>query len=134
MGFGVPAGMGLQAACGERPVILVGDGAFQMTGAELANCARYGWDPIVIVFNNAGWEMLRAFQPESRFNDLPELSFSDMAKALGGDGMRVRTRRELREALARAASTRGRFQLIDVVMRRGVLSGTLQRFVKGLKR
>ena len=52
MGFGVPAGLGLQAATGERPLILVGDGAFEMTGWELGNCARYGWDPIVIVFNN----------------------------------------------------------------------------------
>jgi indolepyruvate decarboxylase len=65
MGFGVPAGLGLQAATNERPLILVGDGAFQMTGWELGNCRRYGWDPIVLVFNNASWEMLRTFQPES---------------------------------------------------------------------
>ena len=38
MGFGVPAGLGLQAATGQRPLILVGDGAFQMTGWELGNC------------------------------------------------------------------------------------------------
>ena len=38
MGFGVPAGLGLQAATGQRPLILVGDGAFQMTGWELAGC------------------------------------------------------------------------------------------------
>jgi len=134
MGFGVPAGMGLQAACGERPLILVGDGAFQMTGAELANCARYGWDPIVIVFNNASWEMLRAFQPESRFNDLPSLCFGDLAAGLGGDGVRVRTRRELRAALVKAAATRRRFQLIDVSLERGALSSTLERFVRGMKR
>ncbi len=53
MGFGVPAGLGLQAATGQRPLILVGDGAFQMTGWELGNCKRYGWDPIVLLFNNA---------------------------------------------------------------------------------
>jgi indolepyruvate decarboxylase len=134
MGFGVPAGLGLQVACGERPLILVGDGAFQMTGAELGNCARYGWDPIVIVFNNASWEMLRAFQPESRFNDLADLNYADFARGLGGNGMRVRTRRELRDALRKAAATRGRFQLIDVAMPRGVVSSTLRRFVEGLKR
>ncbi|HEY8904855.1 MAG TPA: indolepyruvate/phenylpyruvate decarboxylase, partial [Rhodoferax sp.] len=44
MGFGVPAGLGLQAATGERALVLVGDGAFQMTGWELGNCKRYGWD------------------------------------------------------------------------------------------
>ena len=86
MGFGVPAGLGLQAASGLRPLVLVGDGAFQMTGWELGNCRRYGWDPIVIVFNNASWEMLRTFQPESRFNDLDEWNFAGLASALGGDG------------------------------------------------
>ena len=29
MGFGVPAGLGVQAATRQRPLILVGDGAFQ---------------------------------------------------------------------------------------------------------
>ena len=64
------AALGLQAATGQRPLVLVGDGAFQMTGWELGNCRRYGWDPIVLLFNNASWEMLRTFQPESGFNDL----------------------------------------------------------------
>ena len=52
MGFGVPAGIGVAAATGRRPLILVGDGAFQMTGWELGNCRRYGLDPIVVLFNN----------------------------------------------------------------------------------
>jgi indolepyruvate decarboxylase len=134
MGFGVPAGLGVQAAGGARPLILVGDGAFQMTGWELGNCRRYDWDPIVVVFNNASWEMLRTFQPESRFNDLDDWHFADMAGALGGDGTRVRTRRELVAALGRAAATRGRFQLIEAMLPRGVLSATLSRFVAGVKR
>ncbi|MDP3336207.1 MAG: indolepyruvate/phenylpyruvate decarboxylase, partial [Rhodoferax sp.] len=98
MGFGVPAGLGLQAATGERPLILVGDGAFQMTGWELGNCKRYGWDPIVLLFNNASWEMLRTFQPESHFNDLGHWGFAEMAAGLGGDGVRVGTRGELKRA------------------------------------
>ena len=134
MGFGVPAGLGLQAATGERPLILVGDGAFQMTGWELGNCRRHGWDPIVVVFNNSSWEMLRTFQPESRFNDLDDWKFAAMAAGLGGDGVRVTTRRELQAALSRAAATRGRFQLIEAMIPRGVLSATLERFVAGVKR
>ncbi|MGE5098128.1 MAG: indolepyruvate/phenylpyruvate decarboxylase [Betaproteobacteria bacterium] len=134
MGFGVPGGLGLQAATGERPLILVGDGAFQMTGFELGNCRRYGWDPIVIVFNNRSWEMVRAFQPESAFTRLDDWRFAETAAALGGEGVRVQTRRELRDALSKAALARGRFQLIDAVIPRGVLSSTLERFVKGVKR
>jgi indolepyruvate decarboxylase len=134
MGFGVPAGLGLQAATGQRPLILVGDGAFQMTGWELGNCKRYGWDPIVLVFNNASWEMLRTFQPESTFNDLGHWGFAEMAAGLGGDGVRVGTRGELKAALDQAIVTRGRFQLIEVTIPRGVLSATLARFVAGVKR
>ncbi len=134
MGYGVPAGLGLQAATGQRPLILVGDGAFQMTGWELGNCRRYGWDPIVLLFNNASWEMLRTFQPESGFNDLGHWGFAEMAAGLGGDGVRVGTRAELKAALDQAAATRGRFQLIEVTIPRGVLSTTLQRFVAGVKR
>jgi indolepyruvate decarboxylase len=134
MGFGVPAGLGLQAASGQRPLILVGDGAFQMTGWELGNCRRYGWDPIVLLFNNASWEMLRAFQPESGFNALEEWDFASMARGLGGDGVRVGTRAELKAALDRAVQTHGRFQLIEVMIPRGVLSDTLSRFVAEVRR
>jgi indolepyruvate decarboxylase len=134
MGFGVPGGLGAQVATGERPLILVGDGAFQMTGWELGNCRRYGWDPIVIVFNNASWEMLRAFQPEARYNDLDDWRFDQLAATLGGVGLRVHTRAELATALEQAATTRGRFVLVDVVMERGRMSSTLSRFVEGFKR
>jgi indolepyruvate decarboxylase len=134
MGFGVPAGLGLQAASGERPLILVGDGAFQMTGWDLGNCGRYGWDPIVIVLNNASWEMLRTLQPESRFNNLDDWHFAAMADGLGGDGVRVSTRAELKAALAGALATRGRFQLIEAMIPRGVSSDTLSRFVTGVRR
>ncbi len=134
MGYGVPAGLGLQAATEQRPLILVGDGAFQMTGWELGNCRRYGWDPIVLVFNNASWEMLRTFQPESGFNNLDDWGFAAMAAGMGGDGVRVQTRRELQAALEKAMATRGRFQLVEIMIPRGVLSQTLQRFVAGVKR
>ncbi len=134
MGYGVPAGLGLQAATGQRPLILVGDGAFQMTGWELGNCKRYGWDPIVLLFNNSSWEMLRTFQPESSFNDLGHWGFAEMAAGLGGHGVRVNTRAELKAALDHAVRTRGQFQLIDITIPRGVLSNTLQRFVAGVKR
>jgi indolepyruvate decarboxylase len=133
MGFGVPAGIGVAAATGRRPLVLVGDGAFQMTGWELGNCRRYGLDPIVVLFNNASWEMLRAFQPESRFNDLDDWQFAAMAQSLGGHGERVTTRRQLRDALESAVSRRGEFSLIEVMLARGAISTTLERFVSGFK-
>jgi indolepyruvate decarboxylase len=134
MGYGVPAGLGLQAATGQRPLILVGDGAFQMTGWELGNCQRYGWDPVVVVFNNASWEMLRAFEPDANFNSLGTWDFASMAAGMGGDGHLVRTCGELDRALTRAWAARGRFQLIDVRIAQGERSPTLSRFVEAVKR
>ncbi|RQP22909.1 indolepyruvate/phenylpyruvate decarboxylase [Piscinibacter terrae] len=134
MGYGVPAALGLQAATGQRPIVLVGDGAFQMTGWELGNAQRHGWDPIVIVFNNAGWEMLRAFEPEARFNDLSAWDFAQMAPGMGGDGARVEDCVGLEAALERAWGTRGRFQLIDVRLAQRDCSPTLQRFVGAVRR
>jgi indolepyruvate decarboxylase len=133
MGFGVPGGLGAAVATGRRPLILVGDGAFQMTGWELGNCRRYGLDPIVVLFNNQSWEMLRAFQPESRFNDLDDWNFAAMAASLGGRGERVATRRDLKAALDRAVAERGVFSLIEVMLPRGVTSDTLGRVVAGFK-
>jgi indolepyruvate decarboxylase len=133
MGFGVPAGIGVAAATGRRPLILVGDGAFQMTGWELGNCRRYGLDPIVVLFNNKSWEMLRVFQPESRFNDLDDWRFAALAPSLGGHGQRVETRRELEDALERALARRGQFSLVEVMLPRGSTSRTLARFVSGFK-
>ena len=132
MGYGVPAGIGLQATTGRRPLVLVGDGAFQMTGWELGNCRRYGWDPIVIVFNNRSWEMLRLFQPGSKLYELDDWDFAGCARPLGGEGIRVHTRSELAVALERAMTRRGCFQLIDAVIPRGAVSPAFARFVATL--
>ena len=123
-----------QAATGQRPLILVGDGAFQMTGWELGNAARHGWDPIVIVFNNAGWEMLRAFSPGSGFNDLTRWDFAAMAAGMGGEGVAVASRAALAAALEHAWERRGRFQLIDARLPRGAWSPALDRFVRAMGR
>jgi indolepyruvate decarboxylase len=132
MGFAVPAAFGIQAATRSRPLVLVGDGAFQMTGWELGNCQRYGFDPIVLVLNNRSWEMLRTFAPKFHFNDLSDWHFAKLAPALGGSGVRARSRRELARALEAAHGNRGRFQLIEVALDRGDTSNTLTRFVRAL--
>lgn len=133
MGFGVPAGLGMQVAL-DRPIVLVGDGAFQMTGFELGNCRRYGWDPIVLILNNCSWEMLRTFQPDSKFNELDEWNFASMAAGMGGDGVRVRTRSQLGKALSQAHATRGKFQLIEIMIPRGQLSGTMSRYADSIRK
>lgn len=133
MGFAVPAAFGIQAASGKRPLVLVGDGAFQMTGWELGNCQRYGFDPIVVVLNNQSWEMLRAFEPWARFNDLSDWHFAELAGPIGGVGHRVHTRAEFAAALETAHASPGRFHLVEVMLERGTTSDTLYRFVSAFK-
>ena len=131
--FKLPLTLGIQAATGERMLILVGDGAFQMTGWELGHCHRYGWDPIVIVFNNSGWEMLRTFQPGPQYHDLGHWKFAEIADALGGRGYRVATRGQLKDALDEAVRDRDRFQLIEAMLERGAISSRLQQFVEAIR-
>ena len=100
---------------------------------QLGNCRRYGWAPVVLVFNNTSWEMLRVFQPESQFNDLEDWHFAELASSLGGWGVRVSTRRELKAALTRAKGERERFSLIEIMLPRGQVSDTMARYAAGFK-
>ncbi|HZR47062.1 MAG TPA: thiamine pyrophosphate-binding protein, partial [Candidatus Manganitrophaceae bacterium] len=59
MGFAVPGGLGAQIGTGLRPLILCGDGAFQMTGHEISQAPRHGLNPIVLLLNNKGWGIFR---------------------------------------------------------------------------
>jgi len=132
MGPGVPFGLGLQAASGKRPLVLVGDGAFQMTGWELGNCRRHGWNPVVLLFNNSAWGMLKAFQKDTGYNDLDDWKFAEMAAGLGGKGVRVATRKALAAALEEAIADETTFRLIEIIIPRGALSRALERFTAAI--
>ncbi|MCI0627161.1 MAG: indolepyruvate/phenylpyruvate decarboxylase [Acidobacteria bacterium] len=133
MGFAVPGAMGLQAASGLRPLVLVGDGAFQMTGPEIAHCPRHGLNPIVVLFNNSRWEMLQIFFPHARYNETVPWPFARLAELWGGRGFEVQTPRQLRSALE-ASVAEPRFSLIEVQLERGDVSPILRGFVEGFKR
>ena len=103
MGFGVPAAVGAGIANREsRPLVVVGDGAFQMTGMELSTVVRQKLNPIVIVMNNKGYTTER-FLLEGSFNDIQNWAYHKVPEVVGGGlGLEVRTLGELDEALARA--------------------------------
>ena len=130
MGTGIPFGIGLEVASSKRPLVLVGDGAFQMTGWELGNCKRLGLAPIVLVFNNRAWGMLKAFQSETAYNDLDEWNFAKIAETLGGKGTRVSTPANLLRALEEAKADTSQFQLIEIMLPREAKSKTLTRFTE----
>ncbi|MDF0642503.1 MAG: thiamine pyrophosphate-binding protein [Nitrospira sp.] len=127
MGFGVPAALGAGLAEPTRkPVALVGDGGFQMTGMELGTLVRYGVDAIVIVLNNGGYRSLEALGEGRAVWDIHPWDYVAVARALGADGARVRTPEEFRSALQQACDRAG-VSLIEVVLAPEDVSPTLRR-------
>jgi indolepyruvate decarboxylase len=115
MGFAVPASVGVQLANPKlRPLVLVGDGAFQMTGMELATVARNGLNPVVVVLNNRGYGTERQMQ-NGPYNDVWPWNYSRLPELLGaGRGFIIRTEAELDAALAQAKCWTESFCLLDV--------------------
>lgn len=133
MGYAVPAAFGVQAATGLRPVVLVGDGAFLMTGLELGHCARYGFAPIIIVFNNQRWDMIDAFAPGLNCTGLDNWQYAELARNMGGHGMQVSNLADFDEALSLALSSNRRFSLIEVMLPAGSRTARLNNFAEGFK-
>lgn len=133
MGFAVPAALGVQIAAGRRPLVLVGDGAFQMTGPEIAHAPQFGCNPVVVLLNNSRWEMLQAFFPHATYNDTVPWPFAALANLWGGHGALARTAGDLRRALDTAWAS-SEFSLIEVPLARGDISPVLARFVDAFKK
>ncbi len=133
MGFGVPASVGAQLANPKlRPLVLVGDGAFQMTGLELATVARYGLNPVVVVLNNRGYGTERQMQ-DGPYNDLWPWRYSDLPKILGaGRGFVVETEDDLHHALAESQQWTAGFCLLEVRLRKLDRSPALERLATRL--
>lgn len=115
MGFAIPGSVGAQLANPDaRILVLVGDGAFQMTGMELATTARYHLNPIIIILNNNGYGTERVML-DGPFNDIQPLKYSRFAELVGnGQGCVVETEDQLEQALNLAEKHIEGFCLLDV--------------------
>ena len=108
LGFGLPAAAGAKAGFPDRQVICItGDGGFQFNIQELGTCVQYGLRPVVLVFNDDAWGLLRHYQ-KSRGNgryiasDLRNPDFAKLAETYGAWGAQARSLPELVETLERA--------------------------------
>jgi TPP-dependent 2-oxoacid decarboxylase len=111
IGYTLPAALGGALAAPEkRTILLIGDGAAQLTIQELGTIIRLGTPMIVVVVNNDGYTVERAIHgPERRYNDIAGWNWTALPAALGADparvtAMRVETRTALEEALESAAA------------------------------
>lgn len=105
MGFGVPGALGAELGTGQRPIVLCGDGAFQMTGSEIAHAPRHGLRPVVIVMNNGGWGIFRPITEREDLLKIPNWPYAELARSWGGEGFVAETVGEFRDALSAAART-----------------------------
>jgi indolepyruvate decarboxylase len=135
MGFGVPAALGAQLARPTlRPLVLVGDGAFQMTGMELSTIAHRKLNPIVIVLDNQGYGTERFIQ-DGPFNDIPRWAYHEVTKVFGaGRGFVVRTEGDFVQAFQAAEAERHQFSLLNVLLEKTDRSTAMDRFAKRLSR
>lgn len=117
MGFAVPAAVGAGFADRRlRPLVLVGDGAFQMTGTELATAVRYGQTPIVLILNNRGYSTEREIL-EGTFNDIHEWRYERVCELIGGGtGWCIRTHGEFVESLDRALRDRSTLYVFNILL------------------
>lgn len=128
MGFAVPAALGVQLSSGLRPIVLVGDGAFQMTGLELGHCQRYGLNPIVIVLNNQSWGMIKAFAPDLAATGLGGWQYAALGRAMGCGASQIWNLHQLDGALSDALADTRRPRLIEVMLPQHSFSETLAGF------
>lgn len=133
MGFAVPAMIGACFAAPKlRPLVFVGDGAFQMTGSEFSTAVRNNLNPIVIVLNNRGYSTEREIL-DGPFNDVQEWNYEKLTEVVGGGvGLRVRTHGEFVSALETAFADCSQAYLMNVLLDPADRSPGMVRLAKRL--
>jgi indolepyruvate decarboxylase len=137
MGFGVPASVGAMTARPDlRAIVIVGDGAFQMTGMELSTVVRRGYNPIVIVLDNQGYGTERLLHPgDYKFNEIHPWRHHKLPEVLGGGkGYEVRTEGEFDRALRAAWADTSQMSLIQVHLPIDDRSKALDRLAERLSK
>ena len=126
LGVGVPFAVAASLAHPDRQVVCVtGDGAFGLNAMEIDTAVRHGAKIVVIVSNNAAWNIER-YDQESNYGGrvvgtlLAHSDYAAMARSLGAHGERVEKPEDLPGAIERALANAP--ALVDVVTSQTVVS------------
>ncbi len=121
LGFAFPAALGAKVGKPDSPVVCItGDGGFQYNFQELATAAQYGIHPVILMFNDNAWGVLKKYQ-QDRFGDrlfatdLVNPDFAKLFDSYGFGATRVSTVAELGPALDAAISS-GKTHLVEVAI------------------
>lgn len=133
MGFAIPAALGVQSALPKvRPIVLVGDGAFQMSVSEISTIVRRGLNPIIFVLNNGGYSTER-FLIDGPFNDIHNWNYHKVGEIFGNcEGAVVRTEEELDCAVISAVQSKHTY-IVNVIVDKNDVSEPLLRMTSQLQ-
>jgi indolepyruvate decarboxylase len=138
MGFAVPAAIGVSmAAPSLRPIVLVGDGAFQMTGTEISTAVRLGIKPIYIILNNEGYGTMRKIR-DGKFNAISQWNYTKICELVDTQGAGCRstiasTRGQLDGAITAALGSNS-VQVIEARLPRNDMSPQLKNMTTEMAR
>ncbi|HGY5665725.1 TPA: alpha-keto acid decarboxylase family protein [Citrobacter freundii] len=138
IGYALPAAFGAQTACPDRRVILIiGDGAAQLTIQELGSMLRDGQSPVILLLNNDGYTVERAIHgANQRYNDIAAWSWTLVPQAFSrecqAECWRVTQAVQLEEVLARLSHPQ-RLLLIEVVLPKADLPELLRTVTRALE-
>ncbi|MFA5879731.1 MAG: thiamine pyrophosphate-binding protein [Candidatus Margulisiibacteriota bacterium] len=135
LGFAIPAAVGVQLAnLKRRPLVLIGDGSFQMSAVELSVVVANGLNPIIIILNNGGYGIFRPMI-DGAFNDIHSWQYADFVKIIGsGVGYTVSNEEALFLALESAKKNVNALSIIDVKLDKNDFSLRLKKLTENLKR
>jgi thiamine pyrophosphate-dependent acetolactate synthase large subunit-like protein len=124
LGYGFPTALGAKAGMpGRQVVCIVGDGGFQYALPELATAAQFGINVTVLLFNDAGYGILRVlqdmdFQSHYYAVDLLNPDFGRLTEAYGLPYVLLKDPDGLAPALKRALES-DRTTVVEVPMEFG---------------
>ncbi|MCE5282689.1 MAG: thiamine pyrophosphate-dependent enzyme [Deltaproteobacteria bacterium] len=132
IGYCTPAALGAGLARPDkRPVILTGDGAFQMTAQEVSTLIRTNCPAIVLVINNDGYLVERVLHEDGPYNNIQMWRYSRLTEVFDDGshaiGIRVTTEEELAQAMKIASQEKDKLVLIEACLAQRDCSAGLGR-------
>ncbi|EDT1272551.1 indolepyruvate decarboxylase [Salmonella enterica subsp. enterica serovar Urbana] len=138
IGYSLPAAFGAQTACPDRRVILIiGDGAAQLTIQEMGSMLRDGQAPVILLLNNDGYTVERAIHGAAqRYNDIASWNWTQIPPALNAEQQaecwRVTQAIQLAEVLEWLARPQ-RLSFIEVMLPKADLPELLRTVTRALE-
>lgn len=138
IGYSLPAAFGAQTACPDRRVILIiGDGAAQLTIQEMGSMLRDGQAPVILLLNNDGYTVERAIHGAAqRYNDIASWNWTQIPPALNAaqqaECWRVTQAIQLAEVLERLVRPQ-RLSFIEVMLPKADLPELLRTVTRALE-